>query len=80
MVGMLHSMALVGQAPKVFSYVSPHGVPVNAMVVTALIGGCALSTCGSCARTTRSTTGSSPGAGARAEPESTPDIIFSVEA
>ena len=41
---MLHSMALVGQAPKVFSYVSPHGVPVNAMVVTALMGGCAFLT------------------------------------
>ena len=41
---MLHSMALVGQAPKVFSYVSRHGVPVNAMIVTALMGGCAFLT------------------------------------
>lgn len=35
---MLHSMALHGQAPRAFSQVSRHGVPLRALMVTAGVG------------------------------------------
>ena len=34
---MLHSMALIGQAPRVFCHVTMRGVPLNAMLATAAV-------------------------------------------
>lgn len=34
---MLHSMALIGQAPRVFCHVTKRGVPLNAMLATAAV-------------------------------------------
>ncbi|QIL46231.1 amino acid permease [Vagococcus coleopterorum] len=35
---MLHSMAKSGQAPKVFAKVNKRGVPINALILTAMVG------------------------------------------
>ncbi|RRD42967.1 amino acid permease [Buchananella hordeovulneris] len=36
---MLHALALHGQAPRIFSRVSSHGVPLYALAATAAVGG-----------------------------------------